>query len=1397
MSYLNSLINSLTPSLTPSLPLISHSLNFYDGSAFTGLSYGNIGLHGTLIRTETLIITDEIVNDVYGADIPPCFDQGQTNDPNWDAYPDGFVNSLQDPTLGYTYQSGGHYETGYYTCPSTAKFDFQDLSIIKPRGLLMATKDTFGGQTTIEYDNYDLLPVVVIAIAMQTSAHYDYRVMQPDIITDLNENRKLAAYSPLGLLFKTAIQGKIGENKGDTLDHPTSFLEYDFFAYVYSKNTNVPDPVWVKTSMRERHWYDDSTSPYLVKCDYSDGFGRLIQSRAQAPDVLFGDTPTADSGLPADQSAPNEDCVGNDNTDTGAEMNVIVSGWQVYNNKGKVVEKFEPFFETGFTFDASKDYQYGQKVQMFYDPRGHLTRTLNPDGTEQKVVFGIPYDLTNPDNYAPSPWVTCVYDANDLTSTEVAYGTPKFNYADALGRTIKTYEKNKYYDYSATHPIVLEQDITMRYAFDIRGNLLVVTDALGRVAFDNIYDLKPKTGEKDPGANVLRVIHIDGGTKISLVDSLNKPVLNRDSKGALILRNYDVLNRPIKVWARDNDETGQETTLRITTEYGDDGTGSQADNRNGKINKQYDEAGLETFHLYDFKGNILSKERNAISDTDLLANGNKAFVVDWREAYMLEGSYFTDMEYDALNRITRLTYPEDVEGYRRIMIPTYNNAGGLEKVDMQHDGTGTTTKNYVQRIAYNARGQRLLLALGNGVMTRYTYDPKNFRLLRMKSERFDFATGNNLTYEPRSGTTRQDFAYTYDPIGNITKINDEMPNGGIGGSTGLERDFDYDSLYRLLQATGRENAPYIAYPVWEDNYRSDTASSTVAYTQQYEYDEMGNIQTLANYASGNNFVRYYNYPSGMTKNLLESMTAGANTYTYQYDQNGNILQENNERHFGWDYGDKMCTFANRIGTSNPTVFTNYLYDVGGNRIKKFTQNTATGYAWSSTTYIDSIFEYSTNDDSEKQNTLHIMDDKMRVATHRLGNEIGDATPEIKYILSDHLGSSNVLLDDIGSEVNREEYYPFGDTSFGSYAKKRYRFCGKEKDDESGLYYYGMRYYMPWTCRFISVDPLAAKYPFYTPYQYAGNKPINFIDLDGAEPADSKQQNNSSDKPNGDVKSNGDYTFDDKKITPDKATGTTTTLSIHAVKKGDTITVTETKTIDTFSEEEGNHSETKIKEGKWKTTGSGISKEGQIKIPSPLDASASDVTGGWSGDWHEPDSIDSKATADIIETTVDKSSSAAVNSLEKSQSKLVNTARSAVNDTKQISGKAAGQVVAKGAQQTYELSKIFKISGALASSASLVSNLYTILDPKSTDEELGGALLNIAADVGLAAIEIAFPEALPLIATASFLITGSQMSPEFHELAKAVGKAARIGWENFSKSLNNSGLDWSKAKWPSL
>ena len=159
-------------------------------------------------------------------------------------------------------------------------------------------------------------------------------------------------------------------------------------------------------------------------------------------------------------------------------------------------------------------------------------------------------------------------------------------------------------------------------------------------------------------------------------------------------------------------------------------------------------------------------------------------------------------------------------------------------------------------------------------------------------------------------------------------------------------------------------------------------------------------------------------------------------------------------------------------------------------------------------------KYINNTLDTERNTLHISDDEKRFAiidtlTVENGEELDPYQVTIRYQYDNHLGSACLELDGSASIISYEEYHPFGTTSYRSgrteteVSLKRYKYCGKERDEEAGLYYYGMRYYAAWICRFVSVDPLQFKYPHYTPYQYAGNKPITFIDLDGGEEADPK------------------------------------------------------------------------------------------------------------------------------------------------------------------------------------------------------------------------------------------------------------------------------------------------------
>src|SRR5690606_17337291 len=87
-------------------------------------------------------------------------------------------------------------------------------------------------------------------------------------------------------------------------------------------------------------------------------------------------------------------------------------------------------------------------------------------------------------------------------------------------------------------------------------------------------------------------------------------------------------------------------------------------------------------------------------------------------------------------------------------------------------------------------------------------------------------------------------------------------------------------------------------------------------------------------------------------------------------------------------------------------------------------------------------------------------------------------------------------------VSATDYAPFGMGLVGrSYSSEEYRygFNGKENDNETKTQDYGFRIYNPGLGKFLSVDPLHASYPWYSPYHFAGNSPILNIDLDGGEP----------------------------------------------------------------------------------------------------------------------------------------------------------------------------------------------------------------------------------------------------------------------------------------------------------
>jgi RHS repeat-associated protein len=89
-----------------------------------------------------------------------------------------------------------------------------------------------------------------------------------------------------------------------------------------------------------------------------------------------------------------------------------------------------------------------------------------------------------------------------------------------------------------------------------------------------------------------------------------------------------------------------------------------------------------------------------------------------------------------------------------------------------------------------------------------------------------------------------------------------------------------------------------------------------------------------------------------------------------------------------------------------------------------------------------------------------------------------------------------VVDSEGALINREEFTPYGETSWGSFERKRYRFIGKEREEESALIYYPARYYAPWMLRWWSCDPVTVAKNL---YEYCSANPIRYHDLKGQQP----------------------------------------------------------------------------------------------------------------------------------------------------------------------------------------------------------------------------------------------------------------------------------------------------------
>ena len=642
----------------------------------------------------------------------------------------------------------------------------------------------------------------------------DYRVLQPRLVTDPNRNRTAVAFDALGHGGRHGGdgQGRGRTVEGDSLDgfdadltagaistHSSPNPLADAARHAAAARPRASSTTSIATSARRtsptrsrRRRHAGARDPRQrsgagaadqrssISFSYSDGFGREIQKKIQAEP---GPVPMRD--------ADGEIVVGADGqpqmTPNDVSPRWVGSGWTIFNNKGKPVRQYEPFFSRHAPLRVRRA-DTGVSPVLFYDPVERVVATLHPNHTYEKVVF--------------DPWQQTTYDVNDTVAADGAQtGDPRTD-PDVAGY-VREYFKTQPADLAdlarAAHrqagwapheqrrraegrrprrhahhraprhagpPLPdrraqqvraqrrgrsIEDKFATRVELDIEGNQReVAIDAQAtRVVMRYDYDML---------GNRIHQASMEAGERWMLNDVAGKPIRAWDSRGfTASALTYDALRRPTGLFVTRERRGAAGRAHRLRREPGR----RRSNHRAARVYQVFDGAGVVTSEAYDFKGNLLREPARAAA-----------------RDYKQRGR--TGCRTRAAER-RQLHQPHDL---RRAQPPGHRHRAGRQRLSAHLQRSQSARQGGREPARRGGRPRRSsptstttprASASGSTTATAsattYEYDPLTFRLTHLKTTRpaGPDATASQLFQD---ATVVQDLRYTYDPVGNITRIED-------------------------------------------------------------------------------------------------------------------------------------------------------------------------------------------------------------------------------------------------------------------------------------------------------------------------------------------------------------------------------------------------------------------------------------------------------------------------------------------------------------------------------------------------------------------------------------------------------------------------------------------------
>ncbi|WP_214073231.1 RHS repeat-associated core domain-containing protein [Mucilaginibacter sp. dw_454] len=340
------------------------------------------------------------------------------------------------------------------------------------------------------------------------------------------------------------------------------------------------------------------------------------------------------------------------------------------------------------------------------------------------------------------------------------------------------------------------------------------------------------------------------------------------------------------------------------------------------------------------------------------------------------------------------------------------------------------------------------------------------------------------------------YTYKYDQLNRIKATNVYKVSTGVTQVTDYNEAFTYDGNGNILTAIRNQGAA--------------AAMDSLTYNYNHANGRLSNNQL--NYIT--NKITTNNYPYGLNNQAINN---------YTYDPIGNMTADVRDTisNINWTVYGKIQNLTNSRGLIS------YTYDPSGQRTSQTANGITTWYIRDAQGNALALYDNKQGTTNWKEQELYgssrlgLWQPRLNLATTN-GTAVWDTTGKREYELSNHLGnvlatlsdnrmqhsSNGTSIDYYNADVNTaNEYYAFGGLmpgrTFTQSNNYRYGFNGKENDNEvkgvGNQQDYGMRIYDPRVGRFLSVDPLYRQYPEFSSYQFAGDNPIIYTDLNGGEP----------------------------------------------------------------------------------------------------------------------------------------------------------------------------------------------------------------------------------------------------------------------------------------------------------